>query len=114
MLSQIVAGKEGVVLVTKVPLTTIAQHFDVTSGMQWAALLFQIGVVSFGFLVPALAGFIAFAIADRPGIVPGFVGGVLSATWSAPASSAASRPASSAASPRCGWPGARCPRACAA
>ncbi len=79
MLSQFAAGKEGVVLVTKVPLTTITQHFDVTSGMHWAALLFQIGVVSFGFLVPALAGFIAFAIADRPGIVPGFVGGYIAA-----------------------------------
>jgi len=45
--------------------------------MQWAALLFQIGATSFGFLVPALAGFIAFAIADRPGIAPGFVGGAI-------------------------------------
>ncbi|GAB6897695.1 PTS fructose transporter subunit IIC [Kineosporia succinea] len=45
--------------------------------MHWAALLFQIGGASFAFLVPALSGFIAFAIADRPGIVPGFVGGSL-------------------------------------
>jgi PTS system fructose-specific IIC component len=78
MLSQAAAGKQGVVLVTKVPLATIATNFDFTSGLQWAALLFQIGVTAFGFLVPALAGFIAFAIADRPGIVPGFVGGALS------------------------------------
>jgi PTS system fructose-specific IIC component len=28
-----------------------------------------------GFLVAALAGYIAFAIADRPGIAPGFVAG---------------------------------------
>jgi len=45
--------------------------------MQWAALLFQVGVAAFAFLVPSLAGFIAFGIADRPGIAPGFVGGAL-------------------------------------
>jgi PTS system fructose-specific IIC component len=32
------------------------------------------------FLVPALAGYIAYAIADRPGIVPGFVVGAVSVT----------------------------------
>jgi PTS system fructose-specific IIC component len=61
-----------------VPLATVAQNFNALDGMHWAALLFQVGVAAFGFLVPALAGFIAFAIADRPGIVPGFVGGALS------------------------------------
>ena len=30
-----------------------------------------------GFLVPALAGYIAYAIADRPGIAPGFVAGAV-------------------------------------
>ncbi|MGY1726036.1 fructose-specific PTS transporter subunit EIIC [Geodermatophilus sp. SYSU D01062] len=39
-----------------------------------------LGQAAFGFLVPALAGFIAFAIADRPGIVPGFVVGAVSVT----------------------------------
>ncbi len=42
------------------------------------AVLFQIGGLSFGFLVPALAGYIAYAIADRPGIAPGFVVGAVS------------------------------------
>ena len=28
-------------------------------------------------MVPALAGYIAFSIADRPGIAPGFVAGML-------------------------------------
>jgi fructose PTS system EIIBC or EIIC component len=44
------------------------------------ALLFALGSASFSFLVPALAGYIAFAIADRPGIAPGFVMGFISAT----------------------------------
>ena len=42
------------------------------------ALIFQLGAAAFGFLVPVLAGFIAYAIADRPGLVPGFVAGSLS------------------------------------
>jgi fructose PTS system EIIBC or EIIC component len=42
------------------------------------AICFTIGAAAFGFLVPALAGYIAFAIADRPGIVPGFVVGAVS------------------------------------
>jgi fructose PTS system EIIBC or EIIC component len=79
MVAQIAAGKQGVVLVTQVDPATLANHFDFSSGMQWAALLFWIGKYAFQFLVPALAGFIAFAIADRPGIVPGFVGGWISA-----------------------------------
>lgn len=41
------------------------------------AVLFKIGALSFGFLVPALAGYIAYGLADRPGIAPGFVAGAV-------------------------------------
>ncbi|MBH0117496.1 PTS sugar transporter subunit IIA [Salinibacterium sp. NG253] len=41
------------------------------------AAAFQIGAASMGFLVPALAGYIAYAIADRPGIAPGFTAGAV-------------------------------------
>jgi fructose PTS system EIIBC or EIIC component len=41
------------------------------------AVLFQLGALAFGFLVPALAGYIAYAIADRPGIAPGFTVGAI-------------------------------------
>ncbi|UXA18248.1 fructose-specific PTS transporter subunit EIIC [Mycobacterium sp. SMC-4] len=41
------------------------------------AILFTLGGLAFGFLVPALAGYISFAIADRPGIAPGFTAGAL-------------------------------------
>jgi PTS system fructose-specific IIC component len=41
------------------------------------AAAFQIGNLSMGFLVAALAGYIAYAIADRPGIAPGFVAGAV-------------------------------------
>ena len=45
------------------------------------AVLFTLGGLAFSFLIPALAGYIAFGLADRPGIAPGFVAGaVASAT----------------------------------
>lgn len=42
------------------------------------AVAATIGQASIGFLVPALAGYIAYAIADRPGIAPGFTAGAVS------------------------------------
>lgn len=39
--------------------------------------LMQIGSDAFSLMVPVLAGFIAYGIADRPGIAPGLVAGVL-------------------------------------
>ncbi len=44
------------------------------------ALLLTLGSAAFGFLVPALSGYIAYAIADRPGIAPGFVMGAVAVT----------------------------------
>ncbi|NVM94982.1 PTS fructose transporter subunit IIABC [Arthrobacter wenxiniae] len=41
------------------------------------AVAFKIGGLSMSFLVPALAGYIAFGIADRPGIAPGFTAGAV-------------------------------------
>ncbi len=41
------------------------------------AVMFALGGLAFGFLVPALAGYIAFAIADRPGLAPGFTAGAV-------------------------------------
>ncbi|MFJ9851201.1 fructose-specific PTS transporter subunit EIIC [Streptomyces sp. NPDC101150] len=67
--------------VNKVP--SVADHFVWTESAGWAALLFQIGSVAFGFLVPVLAGFIAYGMADRPGLVPGFVGGAIALTVNA-------------------------------
>src|SRR3989442_804626 len=50
-----------------------------TSGLGWG--LFQTGANgAFVLFVPVLAGFIAYSIADRPGLAPGMVGGLLSTT----------------------------------
>ncbi|WP_329442388.1 fructose-specific PTS transporter subunit EIIC [Streptomyces canus] len=57
---------------------SVMKHFSWTEIDSWGALLFQIGGVAFGFLIPVLAGYIAYGMADRPGLVPGFVGGMIS------------------------------------
>jgi PTS system fructose-specific IIC component len=46
----------------------------------YAGLLFLIGKLAFFMLVPALSGFIAYAMADRLGLVPGIVGGIIASS----------------------------------
>ncbi|MGO4633210.1 fructose-specific PTS transporter subunit EIIC [Streptomyces sp. 2RAF24] len=62
---------------------SVAEHFAWGQVDSWAALMFQIGGLAFGFLVPVLAGYIAYGMADRPGLVPGFVGGAIALTINA-------------------------------
>jgi PTS system fructose-specific IIC component len=62
---------------------SVAEHFVWTEAASWAALLFQTGGAAFGFLVPVLAGYIAYGMVDRPGLVPGFVGGAIAVTINA-------------------------------
>lgn len=42
----------------------------------------KIGALSFSFMVPILAGYIAMSIADKPGLVPGMIGGAIAADGS--------------------------------
>ena len=49
----------------------------------YAGLLFKIGAVAFSMLVPILAGFIAYAMGDRPALVAGIVAGLISVEISA-------------------------------
>jgi PTS system fructose-specific IIC component len=55
------------------------EHALFDSGLMayFGALFFIIGKTAFLLFIPALAGYIAYAIADRPGIAPGFVMGGL-------------------------------------
>ena len=49
-----------------------------------AAALMQIGGdTAFKLMVPLLAGYIAYSIADRPGLAPGMIGGLLASTLGA-------------------------------
>jgi PTS system fructose-specific IIC component len=45
-----------------------------------AAALKQVGDAAFTLMVPLLAGYIAYSIADRPGLAPGMIGGLLAST----------------------------------
>ena len=68
-------------------MNSIGAHIAVTNTltdlppgglMQYiGAVLFIVGQLAFMFLVPALAGYISFAIADRPGLAPGFTAGAV-------------------------------------
>jgi fructose PTS system EIIBC or EIIC component len=68
-------------------MNSLGQHIAVTNTLTdlppggliqyLGAVLFTVGQLAFMFLVPALAGYIAFAIADRPGIAPGFTAGAV-------------------------------------
>jgi len=51
--------------------------FDSSFFAYIGSVIFMLGATAFKFLVPALAGYIAYAIADRPGIAPGFVMGAI-------------------------------------
>jgi PTS system fructose-specific IIC component len=44
-----------------------------------AAFFKQIGGTAFGFMLPVLAGYIAYSIAEKPGLVVGFLAGALAA-----------------------------------
>ncbi|MFZ4843523.1 PTS fructose transporter subunit IIABC [Mycetocola saprophilus] len=89
MLAQIALGQNGAIEIVKYGIHTqdaafdITQNFNIANPTSWAGLLFVIGSTSFGFLVPILSGYIAFGIADRPGLVPGIVGGALAASMNA-------------------------------
>ena len=48
-----------------------------------AAFFKTIGEAAFGLMLPVLAGYIAYSIADRPGLAAGFVGGMMAANGNA-------------------------------
>ncbi len=56
------------------PMTSQGPDF---SRAPFLKLINDIGAAAFSLLIPVLSGYIAFGIADRPGLVPGFVGGYI-------------------------------------
>jgi PTS system fructose-specific IIC component len=75
MLPFVVAG--GLLIAVSFALGGINVYDDAHKGtLGWT--LFQIGAkAGFALMVPVLAGFIAYSIADRPGITPGMIGGMI-------------------------------------
>ncbi len=57
-----------------VPMTDSGPDFSNAPTMK---LILDVGSASFAMLLPVLAGYIAYAMAGKPGLVPGFVGGYL-------------------------------------
>jgi PTS system fructose-specific IIC component len=78
MLPFVVAG--GLLIALSFALGGIYVYQEANEGtLGW--VLFQIGAKGgFALMVPALAGFIAYSIADRPGLAPGMIGGLLANT----------------------------------
>lgn len=81
MLPFVVAG--GLLIALAFALGGIHANEDAAAGTL-AHALFLIGAKGgFALIVPALAGYIAYSIADRPGIAPGMIGGMLAANLGA-------------------------------
>lgn len=81
MLPFVVAG--GLLIALAFALGGIHANDDAAAGTL-AHALFEIGAKGgFMLMVPALAGYIAYSIADRPGIAPGMIGGLLAANLGA-------------------------------
>lgn len=81
MLPFVVAG--GLLIALAFALGGIHANDDAAAGTL-AHALFLIGAKGgFALIVPALAGYIAYSIADRPGIAPGMIGGMLAANLGA-------------------------------
>ncbi|MBH1589560.1 PTS fructose transporter subunit IIC [Stenotrophomonas maltophilia] len=81
MLPFVTAG--GLLIALAFALGGIYAFDDAHKGtLAWS--LFQIGAKSgFMLMVPALAGYIAYSIADRPGIAPGMIGGLVAVNMDA-------------------------------
>jgi fructose-specific phosphotransferase system IIC component len=58
-----------------VPMTPAGPDFSQSPALK---LVLDIGATAFALMLPVLAGYIAYAIAGKPGLVPGFIGGYLS------------------------------------
>jgi PTS system fructose-specific IIC component len=76
MLARFAGGGDGAIQVTKIPVTDLIDHFDPTSGMQWAALLFQVGVAAWLLGASFITeGAIPFAAADPLRVIPSIMAG---------------------------------------
>ncbi|MCQ1058753.1 PTS fructose transporter subunit IIBC [Photobacterium sp. DNB23_23_1] len=78
MLPLVVAGGLSIALSFVFGITAFEQE-----GTLAAALMTIGGGSAFALMVPVLAGFIAFSIADRPGLAPGLIGGMLASSTGA-------------------------------
>lgn len=67
----------GILIAVAIALVPMGANGPDFSNSPFLKMLMDIGSSAFSLLVPVLAGYIAFGMADRPGLVPGFVGGAI-------------------------------------
>jgi PTS system fructose-specific IIC component len=77
MLPFVTAGGILIALAFLVGDTVTVVDENVYEQFSWGALFFKIGGTAFSMIGPILAGFIAYGMADRPGITPGIVSGLI-------------------------------------
>lgn len=77
MLPFVVGGGILIAIAFLVDVYDPANPSNFGSNTPLAAFFKNVGGVSFGFMLPVLAGFIGMSIGDRPGMVAGFVGGAM-------------------------------------
>ncbi len=77
MLPFVVGGGILIAIAFLVDVYDPANPSNFGSNTPLAAFFKNVGGVSFGFMLPVLAGFIGMSIGDRPGLVAGFVGGAM-------------------------------------
>src|SRR5437899_4118952 len=61
--------------ITFAPMTAKGPDFSQAPTLQ---LILTIGTVAFNLMMPVLAGYIAYSVTGKAGLVPGFIGGFLS------------------------------------
>ena len=66
-----------IMCVTKDQLSQLGSYHEI------AAKFKEIGGAAFGFMLPVLAGYIAYSIAEKPGLVSGFVAGAIASSGAA-------------------------------
>lgn len=67
----------GILIAVAIALAPMTPNGPDFSHSPYLKLILDIGTTAFSLLIPVLAGYIAFGIADRPALVPGFVGGYI-------------------------------------
>jgi len=75
MLPFVIGG--GIMSVPKDQLSQLGSYHEI------AAQFKAIGGAAFGFMLPVLAGYIAYSIAEKPGLVSGFVAGAIASSGAA-------------------------------
>ncbi|MEH8206648.1 MULTISPECIES: PTS fructose transporter subunit IIABC [Aeromonas] len=74
MIPFVVTGGLLIALALAIGGNPTSSGMQIPEGSMWNQIL-NVGVAAFTLMIPILAGYIAYAIGDRPALAPGFIGG---------------------------------------